>query len=83
MLFQLENTFGKSFWNNAVLEITKYGFHQVDIDERVGQEELSEDGITQDLNTYFKRNFQLTTVRFLFLVVLICSPTLQFQNSIF
>ena len=85
MLFQLENTFGKQFWNNVVLEITKYGFHQVDIEEREGQEKKSEDGITQDLNTYFKDHFKLNAdVRFLSLVALLCSPpTLLFQNSIF
>ena len=81
MLFQLENTFGKKFWENAVLEITKYGFHEVQNEVRGDAPEKTEDGIRDDLNAYFRENFKLP-VRFLFLLSYPLLLYIHFQNDL-
>ena len=82
MLFQLDNTFGKQFWNNVVLEITKYGYNDNDLSDREGDQKKTEEYMTQNWNEYFKDNFKLT-VRLLFLVVLICPPKLYIFSMIY
>jgi len=59
MLVQLENIFGEGFWDNVVLEFTKYKFSQDAIDDRADSPLKSEDGRKSEMNKLLKKYFEL------------------------